>query len=422
MPRGDSTQAGADHGRTAEEENNRVTMLAERVDGVIGVDTHRDTLAAAAVSPIGAVLATADTPANVRGYRHLLDFARQQIPGRRCWALEGVGSYGAGLAVFLGEAGERVVEVLRPKRPPVRGGRKTDMIDAIRAAKDALASEHLIEPRPRGEREALRVLLVTRQGAVLASTAAINQLKALIISAPDDLRAELRKLKRPAQITRCAQLRDRPAQNVEHRMTVRALCSTAQRVQVLQLEAKELEAEILSLVQEMAPQLLDLLGVGPITAAQVLISWSHPGRFRSEAAFASFAGVSPIPASSGLTNRHRINRSGDRQLNRALHTVTLIRMRLDPSTKVYVPAEWLRARPHGTLSAASSEPSADKSSRSSNPRIEPGQPVSRITPINLTRYSSLGGGTGCPRPVRRTRPRRRARPSSVGRPPTANRS
>ena len=99
---------------------------------------------------------------------------------------------------------------------------------------------------------------------------------------------------------------------------------------------QELEAEILSLVQEMAPQLLDPLGVGPITAAQVLVSWSHPGRFRSEAAFASFAGVSPIPASSGLTNRHRINRSGDRQLNRALHTVTLIRMRLDPSTKVYV--------------------------------------------------------------------------------------
>ena len=313
-----------------------MTMLAEQVDGVIGVDTHRDTLAAAAVNTIGAVLASMDSPANARGYRRLLDFARSQIPGRRCWALEGVGSYGAGLAAFLDQAGEQVVEVLRPKRPAVRGGRKTDMIDAIRAAKEALSTEHLIQPRLRGEREALRVLLVTRHGAVLACTAAINQLKGLIVSAPDDLRAELRKLKGPAQITRCAQLRDRPAHGVEHRMTARALRSTAQRVQALQTEAKALENEILGLVRQLVPELLDLLGVGPITAAQVLVSWSHPGRFRSEAAFASFAGVSPIPASSGLTNRHRINRSGDRQLNRALHTIAVNRMRIDPTTQNYV--------------------------------------------------------------------------------------
>ncbi|MFF1737941.1 transposase [Streptomyces sp. NPDC058247] len=118
--------------------------------------------------------------------------------------------------------------------------------------------------------------------------------------------------------------------------------STAQRIQTLQAEAKELENEILALVRQQAPELLDLLGVGPITAAQILVSRSHQGRFRSEAAFAafaafaSFAGVSPIPASSGLTNQHRLNRSGDRQLSRALHTITLIRMRLDPSTKTYV--------------------------------------------------------------------------------------
>ncbi|MEU9255946.1 transposase [Streptomyces sp. NPDC048270] len=124
---------------------------------------------------------------------------------------EGIGSYGAGLASFLDQAGEQVVEVCRPKRAANRGGRKTDMLDAIRAAKEALATEHLIQPRLRGERKALRILLGSRQGAVLASTAAINQLKALIVSAPDNLRAELRKLKRPAQVTHCAQLRDRPA-------------------------------------------------------------------------------------------------------------------------------------------------------------------------------------------------------------------
>ncbi|MFE7753375.1 transposase [Streptomyces sp. NPDC057428] len=221
-----------------------MAILAEQVDGVIGVDTHRDTLAAA-VSPIRAVLASTDSPANDRGYRRLLDFGRERVPGRRCWALEGIGSYGAGLASFLSQVGEHVVEVCRPKRTANRGGRKTDMLDAIRAAKDALSTEHLIQPRLRGEREALRVLLATRQGAVLASTAAINQLKALFISAPDDLRAELRKLKRPAQITHCAQIRDRPGQDLEHRMTARALHSTAQRVQSLQAEAKDLGKEIL---------------------------------------------------------------------------------------------------------------------------------------------------------------------------------
>ncbi|MFF9778943.1 IS110 family transposase [Streptomyces sp. NPDC013978] len=311
-------------------------MLAELVDGVIGVDTHRDTLAAAAVSPVGAVLETTDAPAHTRGYRRLLDFARQHVPGRRCWALEGTGSYGAGLAAFLEDAGERVVEVCRPKRPPVRGGRKTDMLDAIRAAREALATEHLIQPRSRGEREAMRVLLATRQGAVHASTAAINQLKALIVSAPDGLRAELRRLSRPQQVARCAGLRDRPALSTEHRMTIRALRATAQRIRHLQAEARELEHELLHLVRQQAPELLELLGVGPITAAQILVSWSHEGRFRSEAAFASFAGVAPIPASSGLTNKHRLNRGGDRQLNRAMHTITLIRMRLDPATKTYV--------------------------------------------------------------------------------------
>ncbi|WP_327174876.1 IS110 family transposase [Streptomyces sp. NBC_01335] len=119
-------------------------------------------------------------------------------------------------------------------------------------------------------------------------------------------------------------------------MTARALRSTAQRVQALQAEAQDLEKEILILIREVAPELLGLLGVGPITVAQILVSWSHQCRFRSETAFASFASVSPIPASSGLVNRHRLNRSEDRQLNHAMHTITLIRMRLDPATKAYV--------------------------------------------------------------------------------------
>lgn len=311
-------------------------LLADQIDGVIGVDTHRDTLAAAVVTPVGAVLVSADAPANADGYQQLLELARQHVPGRRCWALEGTGSYGAGLAGFLDAADERVVEVCRPKRPAHRGGRKTDALDAVRAAREALVSDHLIHPRRRGERGALRVLLATRGAAVLARTAAINQLKALIVSAPEALRAQLRGRTGKQQIAACLTQAACSTEDVEHRMTVRALRCTAQRIQTLTAEAKELEKEIHLLVQAMAPELLALVGVGPISAAQVLVSWSHAGRFRSDAAFAAFAGAAPIPASSGLTTRHRLSRAGDRQLNRALHTIVLVRARVDPATRAYI--------------------------------------------------------------------------------------
>ena len=250
--------------------------------------------------------------------------------------MEATNSHGAGLTEFLTGHGERVVKVCRPKRPPRRGGRKSDVLDAVRAAREVLCSGHLIQPRRRGQREALRVLVTTRAGAVAARTAAINHLKALSVSAPEDLRAELRGHTSDAQVTYCARLRERPTRDVEHRMTVRALRVTAGRVQTLKAEADDLEREITDLVAQVQPELLTLPGVGPISAAQILISWSHPGRFRSEAAFATFSGAAPIPASSGLTNRHRLNRGGDRQLNRALHTIVLTRSRIDPDTRTYL--------------------------------------------------------------------------------------
>lgn len=309
--------------------------IAELVDGIVGVDTHRDTLAAAAVNALGVVLAEEQVSADEAGYRRLLAFGRLQIPARRRRALEGTGSFGAGLSAYLTANGEQVVEVCRLKRPAQRGGRRTDALDAIRAAREAAVVEHPIAPRARGEREALRVLMATRRGGVVAKTAAINHLKALIITAPESLRAEVRALGSKAQISYCAKLRGRPAQSLEHRMTARALRATAARIQALRTEANELEADIATLVGALAPQLLDLPGVGPISAAQVLICWSHPGRFRSEAAFAAFSGSSPIPASSGLTNRHRLNRGGDRGLNSALHTIAVVRARMDPATKTY---------------------------------------------------------------------------------------
>jgi transposase len=312
-----------------------MSRLAGSIDGVIGVDTHRDTLAAAAIDPVGGLLAQTSVSADAAGYRLLFGFARAHVPGRRCWAVEGAGSYGAGLASFLQAHGERVVEVGRPKRPPRRTEAKTDALDAVRAAREALTHDHPLAPRRRGDREALRVLLATRHSACVARVCAINQLKALIVAAPEELRAELRGLNSKRQIRRCASLRDRPSRSLEHRMTVRALRSTARRIQLLAAEAIELRAELDRLVTAIAPWLLELPGVGPISASQVLVSWSHAGRLRSEAAFAALAGVNPIPASSGQVVRHRLNRSGDRQLNRALHTIVVARLRDDPQTRAY---------------------------------------------------------------------------------------
>src|SRR5215218_2026052 len=324
-----------------------MTVLADRVDGVIGVDTHRDTLTAAAITAVGGLLGQLVVTADAAGYQHLLDFARAHIPGRRCFAVEGAGSYGAGLTRLLADRGEWVVEVDRPSRPARRGG-KTDALDAIRAAREALAQQRPAVPRRRGDREALRVLLATRQGAVTARTSAINQLKALIVGAPEELRAELRGQSTSGQVAYCAGLRDRPARPLEHRVTARALRVTAQRIRVLAAEAAELQDQIGRLVQAVAPWLLELPGMGPISAGQVLVSWSHAGRLRSEAAFAALAGASPIPASSGQVTRHRLNRGGDRQLNRALHTVVVARLRDDPDTRAYAARRTAEARASAT--------------------------------------------------------------------------
>jgi transposase len=310
-------------------------MLAELVDGVIGVDTHRDTLTAAAVSNLGGVLAQLTTSADAAGYRQVFDFAQRQLPGRRCWAVEGAGSFGAGLTVMLQQRGERVVEVGRPKRPASRSGAKSDALDAVRAGREVLGQDCPAIPRRRGEREALRALLTTRRSATTARVAAVGQLKALIVGAPEELRAELRGQPTSRQIDYCANLRERPARSLEHRATIRALRATAQRIRLLQVEADQLQAELAVLVSAVAPWLLEVPGVGPLSAAQVLVSWSHAGRFRSEAAFAALAGTNPIPASSGQVTRYRLNRGGDRQANSALWRIVIVRMSSHPATRAY---------------------------------------------------------------------------------------
>jgi transposase len=310
-------------------------MLADRVDHVIGIDTHRDTHAVAVCSPSGGVVAETTIAADVFGYRRLLRFAATAAPARRVWAIEGTGSFGAGLTAFLLEQGEWVVEVDRPARPARRNGSKTDALDAARAAREALQRDHLAQPRRRGTREAIRVLLATRQGAVGARVQALSQLKALIVNAPEPLRQQLRTLRTSDQVRRCARLRTRLDQSAEQRSTVISLRSTAQRALALEVEAVRLENELRQLVCAVAPALLEEPGVGVISAAQLITAWSHHGRFRSDAAFASLAGAAPIPASSGQIVRYRLNRGGDRQLNRALHTIALSRLAHHTETKRY---------------------------------------------------------------------------------------
>jgi transposase len=309
-------------------------MLTEHLGAVIGVDTHKHTHTAAAVAPTGAVLEHLTVAADPKGYRQLVAFGRRH--GAALWAIEGTGSFGAGLATVLLARSERVVEVERPQRSVRRAGVKNDDVDAVRAARQALAGIGISEPRRRGEREAIRVLLTTRAQAIEFRTRAIAALHALVVSAPDTQRERLRSLPLGQLLHTCAVLRGSSRLGAEAFATVMALRATARRALVCEHEAAELETQIDALVRQVAPDLLDETGVGPVVAAQLIVSWSHPGRVRSEAAFAKLAGVAPIEASSGTVTRHRLSRFGDRQLNRALHTIVMVRMRQDPETKAYV--------------------------------------------------------------------------------------
>lgn len=309
--------------------------LGQQVEFVIGVDTHKASHTASVVDAAGGEVATNTVPADAFGYRKILSFGRKHAEGRRAWAIEGTGSFGSGLTTYLLEQGERVVEIDRPARPARRNGAKSDELDATRAAREALARKHLAQPRRRGDREAIRVLLRTRQGAVNARSRAICHLKALVVTAPESLRHQLRKHSTDELLARCARLRTAVHHSVEHRATIVALRATARRALALEAEGNDLESQIEELVRTLAPKLLEEPGVGVLTATELLCAWSHRGRMRSEAAFATLAGVAPIPASSGQVVRYRLNRGGDRQLNCALHTIVLSRLTYHEETRRY---------------------------------------------------------------------------------------
>jgi transposase len=312
-------------------------MLADELDYLVGVDTHRDEHVLAVVAaPSGALLARQAVGANRGGYREALRFADRHAAGRRRWAIEGAGHCGAGLARFLAERGETALEIGRTPRAERRLRGKDDRLDAVRTARAALASETLALPRAGERREALRLLLIARRSAVDVRREALVQLRSVIVTAPERLREELRGLPLGRLLERCGRLRRSGHASADELATRLVLCSLTRRIGAASAEAAELEREILAHVQALAPCLLDEPGVGPIVAAQLLVAWSHRGRLRSEACFARLAGVAPLPASSGQTVRHRLSRGGDRQLNRALHTIVLHRRQHDPATRDYI--------------------------------------------------------------------------------------
>ncbi|MCA1782292.1 MAG: transposase, partial [Intrasporangiaceae bacterium] len=281
--------------RRRRERMNSLTDLREVVDVVIGVDTHVHTHSAAVVdAATGGVLDEITVAATAEGYGELVEFANNH-PMLRAWAIEGTGGHGAGLSRHLLQACEIVIELDRPKRAARRNGAKSDPLDAIRAAREAMARPRLGTPRSGGERQALSVLLAARRSAINASTEAQLQVFSLVIAAPEPIRARFRGQKLAAMLTTAANLRVHASWDIETTSTVVALRALARRAHAMLKEARAHEKALVAIIRSWRPDLLEEFGVGPIVAATVLCAWSHPGRIHSEAAFAMLAGVAPIP-------------------------------------------------------------------------------------------------------------------------------
>src|SRR5690242_10621390 len=303
-----------------------------------GVDTHKDTHTAAALDQTGRLLGHNQFPATQKGYAALLAWLRGHGNLVRV-GVEGTGVYGAGLAAHLQAAGIELVEVDRPDRKTRRWQGKSDPVDAEAAARAAQAGRATGVPKTRGGQiDALRALRVARRSAIGARADAQRQIKALIVTAPPQLRTALQAMSTRALITHCASRRPDPTQAGDPATaTMLALRHLARRHQQLSTEIRQLDALLDPLVAAINPALLALNGIATDTAGQLLVTaGDNPERLRSEAAFAMLTGVAPLPASSGRTHRHRLNRGGDRQANAALYRIVCCRLRWDPRTRAYV--------------------------------------------------------------------------------------
>jgi len=315
-------------------------MLAECIDAVIGVDTHRDTHHAEIAHPSGAVIAACSVPNTSSGYAQLLSWAAEHAAGPRLAAcIEGTRSYGAGLARAAAAAGLVVIECEQPTGKTRRGKGKSDPIDAHLAVLTALRLDAAKLPTPRadGDREALRILLCARQELTTTATGQANRLRALLRDG-DDTDRDLARHRRLTATTLTALARRRQPPRASRAQVVRH-AEIRRLALALQNAARQLKAnraELGAIISDLAPGLTSHPGIGPISAAQAIVSFSHPGRCRHDAAFARLAGTSPLEASSGQTTRHRLNRGGDRALNSAIHTIATTRMRCHPPTIAYV--------------------------------------------------------------------------------------
>jgi len=302
-----------------------------------GVDTHLDTHVAAALDSLGGLLGTASFEVTPAGYRALLDWL-EGFGELRKVGVEGTGSYGTGLARYLRSRGVEVIEVDRPNRAERRRSGKSDPLDATEAARAALGgrAKGLAKSKD-GAVEALRVLLVAKRSARQARVKAITQMRHLGITAPDELRERLHGLTAKALVSEASGMRPGRSVDVVTKATKTSLTSPAHRVQALDEEIAELETMIEHLVAETAPELLERFGIGPDTAASLLVAaGDNPERLRSEAAWAHLCGAAPIPASSGKTSgRHRLDNGGDRQANSALWRIVMVRIAHDPRTTAY---------------------------------------------------------------------------------------
>lgn len=311
--------------------------MADPITVVGGIDTHADLHQAAVIDSIGRHVATEQFETTPEGYRQLLDWL-QSHGEVLAVGIEGTGAYGAEIARFLTHNQITVIEVDRPDRKARRDHGKSDPIDAYAAATAVLSGRAGGTPKSRnGIVEAIRALRVVRKSAVKARTQTVNQIRTLIVTAPSCVRDKLRGLPTKELVDTLA--RSRPTGELADPVCSArtALRRLARRYQALDEEIKEADREIAPLVTKAAPKLVALPGLGPETAGQLLATaGDNPDRLHSEAAFAHLCGTAPVPASSGRTNRHRLNRGGDRQANAALHTIVLVRMKYDPRTQDYV--------------------------------------------------------------------------------------
>jgi transposase len=313
-----------------------MTIVEEKPVITGGVDTHSEVHVAAALDRVGALLGTREFPATAAGYAGLLGwlgrFGDVALVG-----VEGTGSYGAGLARYLARHGVRVVEVDRADRQDRHRNGKSDPLDAVSAARAALSGRASGQPKGRdGAVEAIRSLMVAKRSARSERTQAVNQARALILAGPDELRARLAGLGTAALAGAVAALRPRPGDAAGYPLRT-ALRELGRRVEFLDAQIGRLDELIVPLVTARAPGLLALHGVGPDTAALLLVAaGDHPERLRSEAAWAHLCAVAPVPASSGKTRRRRLNRGGNRDANHALWRIVITRMSTHPATRAYV--------------------------------------------------------------------------------------